>query len=561
MPTRYRLVLTLSINSICCLNLIQANIDKITSGQEESAEGSQEDSQDDSGHLGNMGTLGKKVYCTYWIRTGNCNYMQEGCKYKHEIPPDDETRLAIGVRTYPTWPREDPTPPPKPAKPWQAQKPALQQSWRRQESQGTHKGNSREKVSATPARSTTRPQSNPSASVPTTVSTNMMQNGFKAPAQNGKPGTAHFSSNDNHALQQQSGNTPNSFHGNGSYQAAPSAAESFNRQSAHIASHVPTNQSANVETYGLQSLPPNPPALNRSVPTMQASSGITHATTGPQGDTNLKPQRTISNTYAHTTNPSHFNGSVSYQPGQASDGQNHGQTNAPPYMPTFAKFGQNKNPGREFPATLSYDNHPYADSLSQDHANTYGTSAGVAHGNVATNTLGRNPISSDSRANTPATTNSNAMPAVNTTSNAGQNGSDTDNFDIRAGTPAGTFGNSDNVHGIGRFFFNSNGSATDAARARNPASVNGSVTSKSSARIQNPFSPVADSPRPIHRRLFCKPGEDEYVANPIEDVQSKPQRSAKRTTNGSVQGKGKLYGGKGVHAGKGHGHGPNPGQA
>ena len=60
---------------------------------------------------GTPGTFGKKVYCTHWCRTGNCNFMQQGCRFLHVIPPDEKTRLAIGIRDYPTWPREDPTPP------------------------------------------------------------------------------------------------------------------------------------------------------------------------------------------------------------------------------------------------------------------------------------------------------------------------------------------------------------------------------------------------------------------------------------------------------------------
>ena len=57
--------------------------------------------------------------------------MQEGCKYLHEIPSDEETRVAIGVRTFPTWTREDPTGPPHPVK-FQGPAALLQQSWRRQ---------------------------------------------------------------------------------------------------------------------------------------------------------------------------------------------------------------------------------------------------------------------------------------------------------------------------------------------------------------------------------------------------------------------------------------------
>ncbi|CAD6567228.1 MAG: hypothetical protein ASARMPRED_000553 [Alectoria sarmentosa] len=49
------------------------------------------------------GPLPKKVYCMYWLRKGECDYMQEGCRYKHEMPIDEETRLNIGIREIPWW--------------------------------------------------------------------------------------------------------------------------------------------------------------------------------------------------------------------------------------------------------------------------------------------------------------------------------------------------------------------------------------------------------------------------------------------------------------------------
>ena len=44
----------------------------------------------------------KKQYCTYWIRTGECDYTQQGCLYKHEMP-DRETLERIGFRGVPRW--------------------------------------------------------------------------------------------------------------------------------------------------------------------------------------------------------------------------------------------------------------------------------------------------------------------------------------------------------------------------------------------------------------------------------------------------------------------------
>lgn len=51
------------------------------------------------------GTLGKKIYCTHWIRWGECDYTQQGCRYKHEMP-DEPTLNSIGIRTFPKWYRD-----------------------------------------------------------------------------------------------------------------------------------------------------------------------------------------------------------------------------------------------------------------------------------------------------------------------------------------------------------------------------------------------------------------------------------------------------------------------
>ena len=54
---------------------------------------------------GTPGTFGKKVYCTHWIRWGECDYTQQGCLYKHEMP-DEPTLNSIGIRTTPKWYRD-----------------------------------------------------------------------------------------------------------------------------------------------------------------------------------------------------------------------------------------------------------------------------------------------------------------------------------------------------------------------------------------------------------------------------------------------------------------------
>ncbi|KAL1966754.1 hypothetical protein VTN77DRAFT_3951 [Rasamsonia byssochlamydoides] len=48
----------------------------------------------------------RKVYCSFWIRTGECDYTQQGCKFKHEMPMDSPTLAKCGLRDIPQWYRE-----------------------------------------------------------------------------------------------------------------------------------------------------------------------------------------------------------------------------------------------------------------------------------------------------------------------------------------------------------------------------------------------------------------------------------------------------------------------
>ncbi|KAK5937483.1 hypothetical protein PMZ80_010101 [Knufia obscura] len=50
---------------------------------------------------------GKKVYCSHWMSTGECDYAQQGCLYKHEMPTDNiELLNALGFQDIPKWYRE-----------------------------------------------------------------------------------------------------------------------------------------------------------------------------------------------------------------------------------------------------------------------------------------------------------------------------------------------------------------------------------------------------------------------------------------------------------------------
>ncbi|KAL7918808.1 hypothetical protein ACQKWADRAFT_230390 [Trichoderma austrokoningii] len=45
-----------------------------------------------------------KVYCDMWIHEGRCAFTQTGCKFKHEMPLDEETQRALGLfQGLPGW--------------------------------------------------------------------------------------------------------------------------------------------------------------------------------------------------------------------------------------------------------------------------------------------------------------------------------------------------------------------------------------------------------------------------------------------------------------------------
>ncbi|KAI9891542.1 MAG: hypothetical protein M1814_002665 [Vezdaea aestivalis] len=58
-----------------------------------------------------------KIWCNYWIQRGECAFMQQGCKYRHEMP-DAQTLDAIGFKGVPYWYREKERK--KAQTPWQA---------------------------------------------------------------------------------------------------------------------------------------------------------------------------------------------------------------------------------------------------------------------------------------------------------------------------------------------------------------------------------------------------------------------------------------------------------
>ena len=49
---------------------------------------------------------GVKEYCSYWLRCGECDYAQQGCLYKHEMPLNRDVLERLGHRDIPKWYRE-----------------------------------------------------------------------------------------------------------------------------------------------------------------------------------------------------------------------------------------------------------------------------------------------------------------------------------------------------------------------------------------------------------------------------------------------------------------------
>ena len=58
---------------------------------------------------GQHGTFGRKIFCTYYLRNGECDYQQTGCKFRHDLPEDPQLRHDIGFLRLPAWIKEHPT--------------------------------------------------------------------------------------------------------------------------------------------------------------------------------------------------------------------------------------------------------------------------------------------------------------------------------------------------------------------------------------------------------------------------------------------------------------------
>ena len=80
----------------------QAAIDAIIASNAEAVARATPTSRTSTPPSGSTPDQERKVYCTHWIRHGECDYTQQGCLYKHEMPARDILE-KIGFRTVPRW--------------------------------------------------------------------------------------------------------------------------------------------------------------------------------------------------------------------------------------------------------------------------------------------------------------------------------------------------------------------------------------------------------------------------------------------------------------------------
>ena len=423
--------------------------------------------------------------------------MQEGCKYKHEIPKDEETRRAIGFREFPNWPKEEM--PIRPAT-------ALHKSWRRQDGKHEFPGASgpsnRGVASPAAANSTSKVlppgNSQPSAGPSTQAAApnlhyNPNVNGFTAPHQ-------HFPTHANHMAQQRPfSQGGQSFLGNG-------AAENYQqRTSQNNASPPSYNQSASQMMHGGRSgssTPPKQPPISRPTNLGQLSVNQQHNNAGAS-TRRVAPDHRIGN------RANGFSGG-----GASASSGNPAQINS---RPVYSDMPNNWNPKTNAPASM-------------DMSFIAPPSQSTQSGSQAVYTPNFTP-------DTPIINNSNAFGNMNRNKKS----------DSRAGTPAqinsNAFANNGNalVKGRGPIHFGRNSPTLSTGSARNPVQTPSAAEESDATSIASP--PV------MHRVFFREPGQPEYVSNPPEPKISKSAHGLKKhgkkahaAGNGGKSAKNKMSG-------------------
>ena len=429
------------------------------------------------------GVFGKKQYCTHWIRTGNCDYVQEGCKYLHVIP-DEETRLRIGIRDMPRWAKEDLLPPhPQAAPPVAARNNGRNaKSWRNADrpklAQQYHPKTSVKAASLKSAASVS--EASQQRKAPRSLAHQSYQNGTHAPtnifantpAASATPNQSMPTSvasgsvskasvrlptqsvNDSFQRQLQANSTP--------VQAQASQAEKVNNE--NVTSQRGYNPS-HADKLELQS----PTASVAMYQPLGQRDSTLHNTQGLSGTVLGSPLN-----QTHPASPSPFQ-TPSYRRFSGEQAHINGFSTSlgaqGPYSPTM-----------QVPNVANSHRGPPPDAyvlsnVSNTHAPNTPVSQGFQH------------HSNGSRTNSPAVTT---------------------NTPIAAATGPHDFG----IIGQGR------------------PSQNGQSTPTQQPK---PFTEL-----PVHRRLFVNPGEDQYVVAKAED-RGKPKSNRSSRKRGSVKGRGKTH--------------------
>ena len=445
------------------------------------------------------GVYGKKKFCTYWIRTGNCDYVQEGCKYLHVIP-NEETRLRIGIRDMPRWAKED-----IPAPQYDSQlkqHPATSQDWRRHAPQAGQ-------INEVPeiSRSQTRHALPPPT--PTVYTTNHLNTPrtqtakfpspfFNSPAQ-------HFPTNASHMAQP----TPvmqqgpfNSASSSTPFKSATSAAtESYQRQmqaGSSACQPIPPTPTSAAHRYS----PPTQPPISRPV-----NGGYRAPDKMPNDDQAEKQGQDQQQAHLVSTLAS-----VHSQRGSPSTPLRNGRVNA------------------------SLNDHSALSPLPSHLANT------SSNARVSTPIVNGINGSAPTRTNTPhpqahSAIGHQAANRAQTSQHSGQMDVNTPAYEAQIQRALGSMGGSRNVsqngtsnsdaakrmingHITGNVNGTLNSHATNNATTQLDDLSNGQANTKVNGNTQHTtpanVTPSATPPVVLHRRHFIAPGESEYVATSLE---------------------------------------------
>ena len=498
--------------------------------------------------------------------------MQEGCKYRHEIPKDDDTRLQIGVRTYPTWPREDPVAAPRPPigkKPSQEKKPPFQSTWRRSDAKGAQTGargsaNSKSR----PQISDSKPNDSVAAGTSQKASAQLLST---VPPSSNQPAKDVNNANNNDQQQQPI--------------AAVNPLQHFPSTTVQSQQSIPNVGMAHQNTTTPQSQHPlpgswvNTNSKSRARPVQPSVNGSA-AAQSPQTTTGYNPFQQRVDTYNYGQ-PFNANGpGNTNQPGFLqtlnASGAFQAQTpgGAPPYMPINFAQGPSNNSQANVPATagshgsvksppmqvlgarknnagvLSPSHHNATPQFTFDGNNDPSSVPGNAHpGNALSLLLAASASGEGMARNTPGSSQTQGLtPETNTSATFASNNGNTSVTDpaiisttrAQPQTPV-------------------NAKGTNGSKKSNHNSVNGNgnVTASESGADDGASEVTVNSPPIMHKRMFVQPGQERYVSYPAETT----HRSRKNGHRSGHKGKKNGHGEKNNGQNNGQAQGQAQGQA